>query len=403
MDPAQDQDLAHALEISERRRKDSQRLSGVGFWELNHQSETLYWSEEIFAIYGLQPDTIQPNYDLFLSLIHDEDLERVHTAYQSSVSQGTDYNIRFRIKVGSGAKWIEARGVTYYDEGGAPTRSIGTAQDISEIVEGQQQVEKSIREKEALIQEIRDRVEEAEQANAAKSNFLAAMSHDLRTPLNAIVGFSEIMQERVFGPLGDRHYEEYADDIHNSGMLLVNLINDILDLSKIEANKYTIEDEPIEILTLVKESIVQNRVGLRAKTQEIRTQIDPELPRLRADRRAMLQVLNNLISNSIKFSPEGCQILVVAEIDETGGYVVSVSDNGCGIAPQDIKTIAEPFTQAKAHQARTDEGSGLGLYLVDSLMKLHGGSMSIDSELDVGTTVNLRFPSERVVRSGTNP
>lgn len=397
MDLSRDDDLAHALEVSERRRKESQRLSGVGFWELNHQSETLYWSEEIFAIYGLDNELIHPNYDVFLSLIYDEDVDRVHKAYQDSVSEGTDYNIRFRVKVGSGAKWIEARGVTYYDDDGAPIRSIGTAQDVSEIVEAQQQIEKSIREKEVLIQEIRHRVTEAEQANAAKSNFLAAMSHDLRTPLNAIVGFSEVMQERVFGPLGDGHYDDYANDIHKSGMLLLNLINDILDLSKIEANKYTIEDEPIEIVGLVDESIAQNRVALRAKNQDIRIRIDTGLPPLRADRRAMLQVFNNLISNATKFSPDGGEVVVTADIDDTGRYVVSISDNGPGIPPEDMETIAEPFTQAKAHHARPNEGSGLGLYLVDSLMKLHGGTMRVDSELNVGTTVRLQFPSDRVV------
>ena len=187
--------------------------------------------------------------------------------------------------------------MTYYADDGAPTRSIGTAQDISEIVEAQQQVEKTFREKEALIQEIRDRAQEAVQANTAKSDFLAAMSHDLRTPLSAIVGFSEMMQTRAFGPLGNARYEEYANYIHNSGMLLVNLINDILDLSKIE-------DEPIELSGLVTESITQNQVALHAKNQIIVVNIDKTVPRLRADRRAMLQILNNLISNSIKFSPD---------------------------------------------------------------------------------------------------
>ena len=279
-------------------------MSGVGFWELDHQSETLYWSEEIFAIYELDPDRIQPSYDLFLSLIYEDDLERVHAAYQASLSQRNEYNIRYRVKAGINAKWIEARGVTYYADDGAPTRSIGTAQDISEIVEAQQQVEKTFREKEALIQEIRDRAREAVQANTAKSDFLAAMSHDLRTPLSAIVGFSEMMQTRAFGPLGNARYEEYANYIHNSGMLLVNLINDILDLCKIEANKYKIEDEPIELSGLVTESITQNQVALHAKNQIIVVNIDKTVPRLRADRRAMLQILNNLISNSSKFSPD---------------------------------------------------------------------------------------------------
>ena len=169
--------------------------------------------------------------------------------------------------------------MTYYADDGAPTRSIGTAQDISEIVEAQQQVEKTFREKEALIQEIRDRAREAVQANTAKSDFLAAMSHDLRTPLSAIVGFSEMMQTRAFGPLGNARYEEYANYIHNSGMLLVNLINDILDLSKIEANKYKIEDEPIELSGLVTESITQNQVALHAKNQIIVVNIDKTVPR----------------------------------------------------------------------------------------------------------------------------
>ena len=391
----QDNEIAHALDVSERRRKESQRLSGVGFWELDHQSETLYWSEEIFAIYELDPDRIQPSYDLFLSLIYEDDLERVHAAYQASVSQRNEYNIRYRVKAGINAKWIEARGVTYYADDGAPTRSIGTAQDISEIVEAQQQVEKTFREKEALIQEIRDRAQEAVQANTAKSDFLAAMSHDLRTPLSAIVGFSEMMQTRAFGPLGNARYEEYANYIHNSGMLLVNLINDILDLSKIEANKYKIEDEPIELSGLVSESITQNQVALHAKNQIIVVNIDKTVPRLRADRRAMLQILNNLISNSSKFSPDRSEISITAGIDGAGGYLVTISDAGCGISPEDLETIAEPFTQFSAYHTRPNKGTGLGLYIVDRLMKLHDGEMKIVSEVDVGTTVTLQFPAEQ--------
>ncbi len=180
-------------------------------------------------------------------------------------------------------------------------------------------------------------------------------------------------------------------------MLLVSLINDILDLSKIEAEKYTIEDESIEIQNLINESIGQNEIALRSKNQDIRVQADRDLPRLRADKRAFLQILNNLISNSIKFSSEGCEIRIAAEIDQNGRYLVTVSDNGSGISPEDLKTITEPFTRARAQHAHPNEGTGLGLYLVDSLMKLHGGTMRVESQLNLGTTVSLRFPTERVI------
>jgi PAS domain S-box-containing protein len=392
-------DLSYALEVSERRRKESQRLSGVGFWELNHQAKTLYWSEEIFAIYELDPEQVEPNYDIFLSLIYEEDLERVHNAYQASVNQRTEYNIRYRVKAGGDAKWIEARGVTYYDGSDKPIRTIGTAQDISEIVDAQQQIEKSVKEKEALIQKVRDRAEEAEQANNAKSEFLAAMSHDLRTPLNAIVGFSEIMQERIFGPLGDKRYEEYVGYIHDSGVMLVSLINDILDLSKIEANKYVINDVPIKIEKLVSESVAQNLVALNSKKQKVRVRIGNDMPFLKADRRAVLQILNNLISNSIKFASDDYGITVQAEIDDTGHYLVAVSDKGPGISPEDLKTIAEPFMQSSAYHSRPAKGTGLGLCIVDRLMKLHNGTMRIESQLNVGTTVILKFPKDRVVHS----
>lgn len=390
-------DLAYALEVSERRRQESQRLSGVGFWELNHQLETLYWSEEIFAIYEIEPNLNPPSYELFLSLIYEDDLDWVHRAYQAAVNQRREYNIRYRVKAGAKAKWIEARGVTYYNDDGEPIRTIGTAQDVSEIVEAQQKIEDSVKEKEALIQEIRDRAEEAEQANSAKFNFLAAMSHDLRTPLGAIVGFSEMMQARVFGPLKDRRYDEYTNYIHSSGMLLVNLINDILDLSKIEAGKYDIDDEIIDLKNLIGESITQNQVYVRTKSQTIRVHIADSLPNLRADKRAMLQILNNLVSNAVKFSSDGSEILVAARVDDNGQYLVSVSDEGVGISPEDQKTIAEPFTQFAAYHTRPNKGTGLGLYIVDRLMRLHNGTMEIQSELMVGTTVTLLFPSERVV------
>ncbi|HEX8568614.1 MAG TPA: ATP-binding protein [Caulobacteraceae bacterium] len=233
----------------------------------------------------------------------------------------------------------------------------------------------------------------AEGANKAKSEFLANMSHELRTPLNAINGFSEIMLGEMFGPLGDRRYKEYCKDILDSGQHLLALINDILDMSKIEAGKFTLKLQPLSI-----EEVVEDAVRLmRARAEEgglvLRAELPP-LPEVEADYRAMKQVMLNLLSNALKFTARGGKVTVNAE--HLGDRVrVSVTDNGIGISPEDMSRLARPFEQAESQLVKTQQGSGLGLALTKSLVELHQGRLDMQSEPGVGTTVSFTLPVER--------
>ncbi|WP_312220456.1 ATP-binding protein, partial [Brevundimonas sp.] len=231
----------------------------------------------------------------------------------------------------------------------------------------------------------------AEAANQAKSEFLANMSHELRTPLNAINGFSEIMAAEMFGPLGDRRYKGYAADIHGSGQHLLSLINDILDMAKIEAGKLTLHYEPMALDVLCAEAV---RL-MRGKAQEARLALTldcPEALRIEADQRGLKQVLLNLISNAVKFTPEGGAVSVIVAPRDADTVRVSVADTGIGISAKDLERLAQPFEQVEGQHSKSTQGTGLGLALTKSLIELHGGAMTIDSEPGRGTTVWFDLP-----------
>jgi two-component system cell cycle sensor histidine kinase PleC len=234
----------------------------------------------------------------------------------------------------------------------------------------------------------------AEGANLAKSEFLANMSHELRTPLNAINGFSEMMVGEMFGPLGDHRYKDYAQDILNSGQHLLALINDVLDMSKIEAGKLNLRFEPVRLDELAEDAV--RLIKNRAETAGLAVAIDvPALPDVEGDYRALKQVLLNLLSNAVKFTPRGGRIVLKAEgrRDAMGERVrVSVADTGIGIAAQDLTRLARPFEQIESQQSKTQEGAGLGLALSKSLIEMHGGMLEIESQPSVGTTVSFLLP-----------
>jgi two-component system cell cycle sensor histidine kinase PleC len=234
----------------------------------------------------------------------------------------------------------------------------------------------------------------AEGANKAKSEFLANMSHELRTPLNAINGFSEIMVHEMFGPVGDPRYKEYSKDILSSGQHLLALINDILDMSKIEAGKMTLRFEPIQLREVVEDAVRLMRNRAEAAGLDLQIEL-PALDDIEADYRAVKQVLLNLISNAVKFTPKGGAVKVSARLETNAvseRLRVSVSDTGIGIAADDLKRLAQPFEQIESQHSKTQQGTGLGLALTKSLVELHGGVVEMVSQPGVGTTVSFSLP-----------
>ena len=238
---------------------------------------------------------------------------------------------------------------------------------------------------------------EAARANSTKSEFLAHMSHELRTPLNAIIGFSEIVAGEMFGPIAVRRYVEYAGDIHSSGVHLLSIINDILDLAKIEAGRRELTEGMIDLQDAAAAAL--RLVRGRAENGEIRLVNDitrGSVPLLQADERAVKQMLLNLLSNAVKFTPKGGLVVVGAELRADRSLAVTVSDTGTGIAPENIPRALAPFGQVENSESRATEGTGLGLPLVNALMELHGGTLELESEFGKGTRATIVFPADRV-------
>ncbi|WP_237151447.1 sensor histidine kinase [Oryzibacter oryziterrae] len=259
-------------------------------------------------------------------------------------------------------------------------------------------------EKDALIAELEqakavsdDSRRRAEEANLAKSRFLATMSHELRTPLNAVLGFSEIMMGEVFGPIGNEHYKGYAVDIHNSGKHLLNLINEILDLSRIEAGRYQLQEEAVNLAMVVEDC--HHLIKLRAKNKNITVieQFEPDLPKIWADERAVRQIVLNLLSNAVKFTQNGGEVRVRLGWTAGGGQYVSVKDNGPGIPENEIPIVMQAFGQGSLAIKTAEQGTGLGLPICEALAKMHGGTLDLRSKLREGTEVLITFPPTRVM------
>ena len=273
---------------------------------------------------------------------------------------------------------------------------------IAEIEDTQSRLQEQSAELIGASEKIRAARDAAEAANKAKSAFLANMSHELRTPLNAIIGFSEIIRHDALGPVGNSRYQEYARDINDSGLHLLDLVTDILDLSKIESGTAELYEEIIEIheivasvLTLIRDRA--NTGGVRVNTCQA-----PTLPPMRADRRKLKQILVNLLSNAIKFTESGGEVTLRIWTDAHEGYVFQVADTGIGMAADDIPKALSPFGQVGGDLDRRYEGTGLGLPLTKSLAELHGGSIDLQSEAGAGTTITVRFPADRIVAASAS-
>ncbi len=261
-------------------------------------------------------------------------------------------------------------------------------------------------EKDALIAELEqaklnsdEARRRAESANLAKSRFLATMSHELRTPLNAILGFSEVMKAELFGAHSVGAYKDYSSDIHSSGQHLLMLINEILDLSRVEAGRYELKEESVSLPGVVEEC--RHLLSMRAKSRAIAIDesLDTDLPRIWADERAVRQVTLNLLSNAIKFTPQGGSITIKVGWTSSGGQYLSIRDTGPGIAEEEIPIVLASFGRGSLAQKNADEGTGLGLPIVKGLVELHGGEFRLISKLREGTEVIVIFPPERVMNA----
>ncbi len=322
-------------------------------------------------------------------------------------------NFTYKEDDGQGdARYHRMSGKPLFDEDGDFEGYRGTASDVTDLVCAEWELEKQIAELEAaneanerqgrelvdIAEELAAARDQAEAANRAKSEFLANMSHELRTPLNAIIGFSEMIKSETFGPVGNTTYRGYASDIFESGEHLLGIINDILDLSKVESGADDLSEEEVDMAEVLRsiETLVRGRAE-RGRV-ELESEVAHGLPPMRGDKRKLKQILLNLVSNAVKFTDPGGTVTQKAWCDSTGGHVLQVCDTGVGMAPEDLPKAMSQFGQVRDLDGGSNEGTGLGLPLAQALVELHGGELQLESTLGVGTTATARFPPDRVCR-----
>ncbi|HSC18779.1 MAG TPA: PAS domain-containing sensor histidine kinase [Rhizomicrobium sp.] len=322
------------------------------------------------------------------SLAHPEDTRAMQRAFAEASYYGRAGVAEVRLKRTDGSfVWTEVRCRPAEQVPGGPSEIVAVTRDITER-----------KAQELALIEAR---ETAESASRAKSAFLANMSHELRTPLNAIIGFSEVMTHEMFGPLGGLRYREYVSLIHESGGHLLELINGILDMSKIEAGKFELCEEVFQLPEVTAQAMRFVKMQADRKGVVLKTSLPPECTEIFADRRAVKQMLVNLLTNAVKFTPRGGEVKLTA-IREDAGIEISVRDTGAGISPDDLQRLGRPFEQASGTQVKAQEGTGLGLALIKALVAMHGGEAVIESELGKGTAVRLLLPHAGVTK-GAEP
>jgi len=345
----------------------------------------LYVSEPIAAITGYHAGThLADSGPGWIHLIHPDDRDVVNRVVNDAIAAQKAYALEYRIVHRDGSvRWVFDRGQTIVGGDGRAISCEGFLLDITDQ-----------RAAEADLREAKD---QAESASRAKSDFLAIMSHELRTPLNAIIGFAEILEDEVLGPIGNDRYRDYAEDIRTSGKHLLSLINDILDLSKAEAGAMELYEEPVDIAGIIESSIAMVRPRTEKAEITIAVDIAPILPLVRADERKLRQSVLNILSNSVKYSAVGGQIRISASSNDRG-LCIRITDSGIGIASADIPKAMSPFGQIDSPLNRRTMGTGLGLPLAKRILEVHGGRFEITSEYGKGTTVSMEIPTHRLIQ-----
>jgi PAS domain S-box-containing protein len=372
-----------ALLESETRFRDFAATASDWFWETDEEHRFTYFSSSARVGPGNPVDAIgKRRWEIGLDLAEDPEKWRRHRATLDRREAFRDFV--YLIKMANGEVHHTATsGMPIFDAKGHFRGYRGSSRIVTDAIRQEDRL------KEAKIQ--------AEAASASKSAFLANMSHELRTPLNAIIGFSEIMNREMFGKIGVPRYTDYIKDIGDSAQHLLRLIEDILDLSKAEAGKMELEEAEIDLAASVHSACLMLRERAKRGGVVLNEDVSSELPRLFGDRRRIRQVLLNLVSNAVKFTPRGGSVRVSAASSAEGGLVLTVADTGIGIEAADISRVFEPFVQLGRDKGISGEGTGLGLPLVKELVELHGGTISLTSQPGVGTKVTVAFPPARTI------
>ncbi len=371
--------IAEDLQMSQNRLNEAQRIANIGSWSLSVQSGVLLWSDQIYKIFEIDPKQFQPSYEGFLNSIHPDDVEKVNQAFNASLENKTSYNIEHRLLMKDGhIKYVIERGETIYSDAGEPLLTQGTVQDITEL----KLVQRSLIEAK----------EAAENANKSKSRFLANMSHEIRTPLNGIIGFIELLQKEETDP----RKKDYLDIIHTSSKSLLVVINDILDLSKIEDGSMKIEPFDFDLKQHLEQLITFFKSISDSKEVELHFEYPKELhTHVHTDSLRLKQILSNLISNAIKFSPENSTITI--DLKREGEHlIIAVKDEGIGVSPEAQKRIFNPFEQAEVSTTRHYGGTGLGLSVSKKLIELLDGEIYLESELGKGSTFSFSIKAPEV-------
>jgi two-component system cell cycle sensor histidine kinase PleC len=368
------------LQSRERQLSEVEAIGHMGHWHWTMDHQDIRFSDEIYRMFGVDRETFHPTLDSVNAMLHRRDAGRMMQAFQRAIIAQNDHEIDFRIKRPDGEiRHVRCMGRCEFDPSVDVSGLYGIMQDVTETMEHER----------ALL----EAKESAERAYSAKSQFLANMSHELRTPLNAIIGFSEMMQQQLLGPIGNDRYLDYIKGIRESGEHLLDLITDILDMSKIEAGKYELDLEELNVAKVLRLAV--HMIEGRAAEQGIRlsVKIPDETVQIVADRRAVMQIALNLLSNAVKFSHQNGAVDIEC-ISKGDHILIRVKDSGIGIPAHKLSSITNPFEQAENQYTRSHEGSGLGLSITKELAELHGGALHIESKLNVGTTVTIRLPAD---------
>ncbi len=393
-----------ALRASEKRLRDFAHSSSDWFWEFDRDYRFTDVGDRFFEITNISKDEVigKTRREVAGKIQTSKEREKWEAHFKVLEGHQPFRDFRYFVHgIDGSRRLINLGGIPVFSDTGEFSGYRGTGADVTRVHEAEEALKRVNRTLETRVEErtndLRSEKERAELASRAKSEFLANMSHELRTPLNAIIGFSEITMNETFGKHSNAIYGEYAKDVYDASTHLLSVISDILDVSKVEAGEVDIEDQNVNVFDLITSCMLLVRE--RAKNKQVSPEIliNTDVFCIRADERILKQILINLLSNAVKFVPAEGRLAVCAEIQERGTLRISVIDNGCGIAAEDILKVQEPFGQVRDRPELAQEGTGLGLPLAKRLTELHGGNLEIESELGAGSSIHIVLPKDRVI------